>query len=121
MIEDQGESTFIIEFDSHTDSATIISYASIPPSTSDSQILQADILSFLYVSASRTSEPDIMHSLEQPQTLSTATLLNNQSTNSMTSVLAEGIATMQGVVTKKKYKPVTKKVKPVIAELPEKY
>lgn len=39
----------------------------------------------------------------------------------MTSVLAEGIVTMHGVVTKKKYKPVAKKVKPVITELPEKY
>ena len=28
---------------------------------------------------------------------------------------------MRGVVTKKKYKPVAKKIKPVIAELPEKY
>ena len=39
----------------------------------------------------------------------------------MTSVLAEGIVTICGVVTKKKYKPVTKKVKPVITELPKKY
>ena len=99
----------------------IISYASIPSSASDSQISQADILSSLYASASRASEPDIMDSLEQPWTSSTATFLSNQSTNSTTSVLTEGIVTMRGIVTKKKYKPVTKKVKPVIAELPKKY
>jgi len=121
LIEDQGESAFIIEFDSQTDSAMIISYASIPSSASNSQISQANILSSLYASASRASEPDMMDSLEQPQTLSTATFLNNQPTNSMTSVLAKGIVTMRGIVTKKKYKPVAKKVKPVIAKLPEKY
>ena len=99
----------------------IISYASIPSSASNSQISQANILSSLYASASRASEPDMMDSLEQPQTLSTATFLNNQPTNSMTSVLAKGIVTMRGIVTKKKYKPVAKKVKPVIAKLPEKY
>ena len=116
MIEDQGESAFIIEFDSQTDSATIISYAAIPSSTSDSQISRADILSSLYASASRASKPDIMDSFEQPQTSSTA-----PSTNSTTSVLAEGIVTMHSVVTKKTYKPVAKKIKPVIAKLPEKY
>ena len=34
------------------------------------------------------------------------------------SVMKEGIVTRKGVVTKKKYKPVAKKVKPIIAELP---
>ena len=112
---------FIIEFDSQTDSAMFISYASIPSLTSDSQILQADIVSSLYVSASRASDPDLMDSLK-PQALSTATttFLNHQSINPMTSVLAEGIVTMCGVVTKK-YKPVARKIKPVIAKLPKKY
>ena len=101
----------------------IVSYASILSSTTDSQISQADILSSLYASASKASDPDLMDSLEQPQASSTTTTtsLDHQSTNPMTSVLVEGIVTMHGIVTKKKYKPVGKKVKPVIAELPEKY
>ena len=37
------------------------------------------------------------------------------------SVMKEGIVTKKGVVTKKKYKPVAKKVKPIIAELPGHY
>ena len=37
------------------------------------------------------------------------------------SVIKEGIVTRKGVVTKKKYKPVAKKVKPIIAELPGQY
>ena len=37
------------------------------------------------------------------------------------SVMKEGIVTMKGVVTKKKYKPMAKKVKPVIASLPGQY
>jgi hypothetical protein len=37
------------------------------------------------------------------------------------SVMKEGIVTMKGVVTKKKYKPVVKKVRPVIANLPGQY
>ena len=37
------------------------------------------------------------------------------------SMLKEGIVTMKGVVTKKKYKPMAKKVKPVIASLPGQY
>ena len=36
-------------------------------------------------------------------------------------VMAEGIVLRKGVVTKKKYKPVAKKVRPVITELPGKY
>ena len=36
-------------------------------------------------------------------------------------VMKEGIVTRKGVVTKKKYKPVAKKVKPIIAELPGQY
>ena len=39
----------------------------------------------------------------------------------MVSMMKEGIVTMKGVVTKKKYKPVAKKVKPVIANLPGQY
>ena len=120
MIEDQGESALIIEFDPKTDSATIVSYASIPSSTTNSQISWADILSSLYASASKASDPDFM---KQHQTLPTTTMttLDNQSTNPTTLVLAEGIVTMRGIVTKKKYKPVAKKVKPVITELPERY
>ena len=34
------------------------------------------------------------------------------------SVMKEGIVARKGIVTKKKYKPVAKKVKPIIAELP---
>ena len=37
------------------------------------------------------------------------------------SVVKEGIVTRKGVVTKKKYKPVAKKVKPIIAKLPGQY
>jgi hypothetical protein len=37
------------------------------------------------------------------------------------SMIKEGIVTMKGVVTKKKYKPVAKKVKPVIVSLPGQY
>ena len=37
------------------------------------------------------------------------------------SVMKEGIVTRKDVVTKKKYKPVAKKVKPIIAKLPGQY
>ena len=37
------------------------------------------------------------------------------------SVMKEGIVTRKGMVTKKKYKPVAQKVKPIIAELPGQY
>ena len=37
------------------------------------------------------------------------------------SIMKEGMVTMKGVVTKKKYKPVAKKVKPVITNLPGQY
>ena len=37
------------------------------------------------------------------------------------SVIKEGIVTRKDMVTKKKYKPVAKKVKPIIAELPGQY
>ena len=37
------------------------------------------------------------------------------------SVMKEGIVTRKGIVTKKKYNPVAKKVKPIIAELPGQY
>lgn len=71
---------FIIEFNSQQDSATIISYASIP--TSDSQISQADILTSIYASTSESSDPGLMDSLKHSQPSSTATMttLKNQST-----------------------------------------
>jgi len=39
----------------------------------------------------------------------------------LVSVMAEGIVKRKGVVIKMKYKPVAKKVKPVVMELPGKY
>jgi hypothetical protein len=104
LIKDQGESAFIIEFNSVLDSATISSYAPIP-STTDSCISQDDMISSLYSTASNLSNSSSIPHQPLPQT----------------SVLVGGIITWRGVVGKKKYKPVAQKVKPVIAELPRKY
>ena len=48
-------------------------------------------------------------------------LLGEEEEEEEVSVMKEGIVTRKGVVTKKKYKPVAKKVKPIIAELPGQY
>ena len=112
----------IIEYDSQTDSATFISYAKVPATTSDSQLSQADMLSSLYSTASEFSDPKQGHRYTPYDSYSTSHFSHQeQASDTPISVFPEGIVTMRGVVTKKKYKPVAKKVRPVIAELPEKF
>ena len=68
MIQDQGESVFIIEYDYQLEAATIVSYSSIPTPSLDSQVSQDDIISSLYCSTSDLSNLCLSDSREHTDT-----------------------------------------------------
>jgi hypothetical protein len=120
LISDQGEIATIIEFDSISDSATILSFS---PINSDSSNLSTLELSRLYLQASIPSTL-----IPRAGSQIYAFLINNaeypdqlQHSNSPTIVTFETTLKRKGVVTKKKYKPVAQKVKSIIAELPDRF
>ena len=113
LIEDQGEIVTVLVFDSHSDSAFISSYATISSVTS-----LCNSLTQYYLSTS-----DLLNKLYPNATFCTTTTttpVRNGSCNP-TVPKFEGVIMKKGVVTKKKYKLVALKVRPVIAELPEWY
>jgi hypothetical protein len=114
---DQGEIATIIEFDSISDSATILSFS---PINSDSSNLLTLQLSRLYLQASIPSTL-----IPRAGSQIYAFLISDkeysdqlQHSDSPTNATFETMLKRKGVVTKKKYKPVAQKVKSIITELP---
>ena len=120
MISDQGEIATIIEFDSTSDSATILSFS---PINSDSSTLSTLDLSRLYLQASipLTLIPQAGSQIYAFPTSDAVYPNQIQHSDSPTIATFETTLKRKGVVTKKKYKPVAQKVKSVIAELPDRF
>jgi len=115
LIEDQGEIATVLVFDSHSDSAFISSYATISSATS---LSICNSITQYYLSTS-----NLLNKLYPKATFcttTTTTQVQNGSRNPTVSTF-QGAITKKGVVARKKYKPVALKVRPVIAELPERY
>jgi len=105
----------VLVFDLHSNSAFISSYATIYSATS---LSICDSITQYYLSMS-----DLLNKLYPNATFCTTmttTQVWNGSCDPTVSVF-KGAIMKKGVVTKKKYKPVALKVKPVITELPERY
>jgi len=112
LIEDQGEIAIVLVFEQHSSSAFISSYATISSATS---LPLCDSLMQFYLSTS-----DLLKNMYPNVTFCTTTLARVPiGLHALPYSTFEGMITKKGVVTKKKYKPVVLKVRPVIAELPE--
>ena len=121
----------MLEYNSRDKSVTIISATELGKDFSkEDKEIQNRKLVFQYVLASDLPE-DSSGKLEMEQRrmcrahtkipgFSMRDLLGEVEEEEEVSVMKEGIVTKKGVVTKK-YKPVAKKVKPIIAELPGQY
>jgi len=102
----------VLVFEPHSCSAFISSYATISSTTSlpicDSltqfYLLTLDLLKNMY--------PNVTFCMTTPAIVPIKL-------HALPYFIFEGTITQKGVVTKKKYKPVVLKVRPVIAELPE--
>ena len=108
----QGEFALIINFDSNNASAFIDAYAPIPqstpsfPSTSD--------LAHVYLSACDLPDSEVFSNSITQSSASSRKPLRKPTT------IREGFASIFASY-KKKYKPVARKVRPIVAELPEKF
>ena len=134
LTEGQGEIALVLEYNSMDESVTIISATELRKNFSkEDKEIQNQKLVFQYALASDLPE-DLSGKLEMEQRkrrmrrahtkipgLSMGDLLGEVEEEEEVSVMKEGIVTRKGMVTKKKYKPVAKKVKPIIAELPGQY
>jgi len=114
LIEDQEEIATVLVSEHHSSSAFISLYATISSATSlplcnsltQFYLSTLDLLKNMYPNVTfcmmtQTTVPIGLHTLSY--------------------AMFEGMITKKGVVTKKKYKPVALKVRPVIAELPEQF
>ena len=122
----------MLEYNSIDESVTIISATELGKDFSkEDKEIQNRKLAFQYALASDLPE-DLSGKLDMEQRrmrraytnipgFSMGDLLGEAEEEEEVSVMKEGIVTRKGVVTKKKYKPVAKKVKPIIAELPGQY
>ena len=132
LTEGQGEIALVLEYNSRDESVTIISATELGKDFfKEDKEIQNWKLVFQYVLASDLLE-DLSGKLEMEQRrkcrvhtkipgFSMGDLLGEVEEEEEVSVMKEGIVIRKGVVTKKKYKPVAKKVKPIIAELPGQY
>jgi len=112
LIEDQGEIATVLVFEQHSSSAFISSYATISSATS---LPLCDSLMRFYLSTS-----DLLKNMYPNVTFCTMTPARVPiGLHALPYSMFKGTITKKGVVTKKKYKPVVLKVRPVIAELPE--
>src|ERR1700733_6161519 len=135
LINDQGEIALVVDFNPRQDSVSISSYAILPTHSPD---LSSSIFASLYLSASQispaqfilqtnsspciVSDHDIhkilLHAKAQSCNIEVASPNPIYSPKGLPKIFTESIVTRKGVSTKKKYKPVTLKVRPVAAELP---
>ena len=106
---------------------TIISATELGKNFSEDKGIQNQKLAFQYTLASDLLE-DLLRKLEMKQrrmhrvhTKIPGFSIRGSGRRREVSVMKEGIVTRKGMVTKKKYKPVAKKVKPIIAKLPGQY
>ena len=132
LTEGQGEIALMLEYNSIDESVTIISATELEKDFSiEDKEIQNWKLEFQYTLASDLPE-DLLGKLEMEQRrmhrvhtkipgFSMADLLGKAEEEEEVSVMKEGIVTRKGMVTKKRYKPVAKKVKPIIAKLPGQY
>ena len=122
----------MLEYNSINESVTIIYATDLGKDfCKEDNKIQNQKLVFQYMLASDLPE-DLLRKLEMEQrrmhrahskipVFSMGDLLREAEEEEEVSVMKEGIVTRKGMVTKKKYKPVAKKVKPIIAELPGQY
>ena len=130
LTEHQGEIALVLEYNSIDKSVTIISVTELGEDFSkEDQEIQNWKLAFQYALASDLLEDLGKLEMEQKRMCRAHTKIPGFSMGNLlgeveekeVSVMKEGIVTRKGVVTKKKYKLVAKKVKPIIAELPGQY
>jgi hypothetical protein len=125
----QGEMAFIIKFDLLEESVFIVTYSQFPSSFyKAAPSTRSKIVSLFYSLVCDLPESErgklemerrrMRRSQSYETGFSEGSLLGSDKEAS--AVYKEGIVTMQGVM-QKKYKPVAKKIKPIVAELPGRY
>ena len=117
LIEDQREVVIILDLDPVTDSYAISSYATIILTDS---VSPSAIVSRLYLSQC-TNIPMLTHLSSTNSPVFIPANISNLAAPRSTFKEQPMIIMHKGVVTKKKYKPVAKKVRPVIASVPNKF
>ena len=130
MTESQGEIALVLEYNLVTDSVTVVSSRELGETyaTADKGTKER-MLAFEYTQACELPK-NLARKIDMEKKrmrrahtkipgFTTEDLLGES--EELVSVMVEGIVKRKGVVTKKKYKPVAKKVKPVVTELPGKY
>ena len=117
LIGDQREVAIILDLNPVTDSYAISSYATITPTDS---VPPSAIVSHLYLSQC-TNIPMLAHLSSINSPVFIPTNITDLATPCSTFKEQLMIVMCKGVVTKKKYKPVAKKVRPVITSVPNEF
>ena len=125
------EFVMVMEHDSKRDLVTMVSYNQLAEDFSKvSNLTRLRILAFEYALESEGLSEELCGKLDKEKRqmrrarmaipgLGDGDILGN--TEQALAIYKEGMVKMRGVVTKKKYKPVAQKVRPVVMQLPGKY